>query len=104
MTATAALVMFLLCAETNPRRLHEFEALLALSNRPTMTARETDATIAAAVSRGNDKDIELRKPFRKRNNDLFRTQTAFQLDNQEMLVRLRLRPAMRRVLTVEFRF
>ena len=90
---------------TKLRRLREFDALLAVRNGPeTVTARETDEAIAAAVSRGTAKELERPQPFRKKSNDLFRTQRAVQIGNQEMLVRLRLRPKTREVMSVEFRF
>ena len=90
---------------TRMRRLSEFDSLLAVRNRPaTASARETDAAIAAAVSQGSAKELVRPNPFRKKNSDLFRTQRAVQIGNQEMLLRLRLQPKTREVMSVEVRF
>lgn len=92
-------------APTILRRQRDLDALLAVRNRPaTVTARETDAAIAAAVSRGTAKELQRPQPFRKKNNDLFRAQRAVQIGSQDMLVRLRLRPKTREVMSVEVRF
>lgn len=92
-------------ARTKVRRLSELDALMAVRMGPTsVTARETDESIAAAVARGNDKNLERPKPFRKKSNDLFRSQREVQIGDEEMLVRLRVRPTTRNAMSVEVRF
>lgn len=92
-------------AATKVHRLRDFDALLAVRNTPaTVTAQETDAAIAAAVSRGTAKELVRPNPFRKKSSDLFRTQRAVQLGNQDLVVRLRLKPKTREVMAVEVRF
>lgn len=83
----------------------ELEALLAVrSGSAPTTARQTDEAIVAAAARGLAKELEKPQPFRRQNNDLFRTQRAVQLGNQEMLLRLRLRANTRNAMSVELRF
>lgn len=87
------------------RRVRELDALLAVRGRPgTITAQQTDAAIAAAVAKGQAKELEKKSGFRKKNDDLLRTQRAVQLGNREMLVRLRLRAKTRDAMSVELRF
>lgn len=87
------------------RRVRELDALLAVRARNSrITAQQTDAAIAAAVARGQAKELEKKSGFRKKSNDLFRTQRAVQLGNQEMLLRLRLRAKTRDAMAVELRF
>ena len=87
------------------RRVRELDALLAVrGGRATVTAKQTDAAIAAAVARGQVKELERKSGFRKKSTDLFRAQRAVQVGNQEMLVRLRLRAKMRDAMAVELRF
>ncbi len=83
----------------------ELEALLAVrSGSAPITARQTDEAIVAAAARGLAKELEKPQPFRRKNTDLFRTQRAVQLGNQEMLLRLRLRANTRNAMSVELRF
>lgn len=90
---------------TRLQRLRELDALLAVrSGSAPITARQTDEAIAAAAARGLAKELEKPQPFRKKNTDLFRTQRAVQLGNQEMLLRLRLRAKTRNAMSVELRF
>jgi hypothetical protein len=94
-------------AATRPkvRRLNELDALMAVRLGPKpVTARETDASIAAAVARGNDKKLERPNPFRKKSSDLFRSQRQIQIGDEEMVMRLRVRPKTRNAMSVEFRF
>ncbi len=93
-------------ARTPERRLRALDTLLAVhaDPNPIATARETDASIAAAVARGNDKRLERPKPFRKKSNDLFRSQREVQLGDEEVVVRLRVRPKTRNAMSVEVRF
>lgn len=87
------------------RRVRELDALLAVRGRPsTITAQQTDAAIAAAVAKGQAKELEKKSGFRKKNDDLLRTQRAVQLGHREMLVRLRLRAKTRDAMSVELRF
>lgn len=87
------------------RRVRELDALLAVrGGRSAVTAQQTDAAIAAAVARGQSKELEKKSGFRKKNNDLLRTQRAVQLGNREMLLRLRLRAKTRDAMAVELRF
>lgn len=87
------------------QRLRELDALLAVrGGSAPITAHQTDAAIAAATARGHAKELERPQPFRKKNTDLFRTQRAVQVGNQEMLVRLRLRAKSRNAMSVELRF
>lgn len=87
------------------QRLRDLDALLAVRGGSTpITARQTDAAIAAATARGHVKDLERPQPFRKKSTDLFRTQREVQIGNQEMLVRLRLRAKTRNAMSVEVRF
>ena len=86
-------------------RLRDLDLLLAVRSAPTsVTARETDAAIAAAVARGNDKRLERPKPFRKKSNDLFRSQREVHFGDEELLVRVRVRPKTRNAMSVELRF
>jgi len=95
----------LVIAASKLHRLSDFDALLAVRNRPaTVTARQTDDAIAAAVARGTSKELTRPNPFRKKSSDLFRTQRAVQIGNQDLLVRLRLKPKTREVMSVELRF
>jgi hypothetical protein len=67
-------------------------------------AQLTDDTIAAAVEAGTNPDLQRRSGFRKRSNDLFRTEREVEIGNQEMLLRLRLRAKSREAVSVELRF
>jgi hypothetical protein len=87
------------------RRARELDALLAVRGGGAGSrAKQTDAAIAAAVARGELKGLKKKDPFRKQSNDLFRTQRALQVGNQEMVVRLRLRAKKRDAMAVELRF
>ncbi len=90
---------------STPRR--EIDALLAVRRaQPGVHAREqaTDEAIASAVERGNPRELERRKPFRKKSSDLFRSEREIQIGDEEMLVRLRLRAKTRNAMSVELRF
>lgn len=90
---------------SSPRR--EIDALLAVRRaQPGVRAREqaTDEAIASAVERGNPRELERPKPFRKKSNDLFRSEREIQIGDEEMLVRLRLRAKTRNAMSVELRF
>jgi hypothetical protein len=56
------------------------------------------------VARGNDKKLERPNPFRKKSSDLFRSQRQIQIGDEEMVMRLRVRPKTRNAMSVEFRF
>ncbi|MFO0690803.1 MAG: hypothetical protein U0900_19045 [Myxococcota bacterium] len=87
------------------RHGRELDALLAVRGGPApFTARQTDAAIAAAVARGQAKELEKKSGFRKKNSDLLRTQRAVQIAHRDMVVRLRLRPKTRNAVGVELRF
>ncbi len=105
--ATTADMADVVPSATRPkvRRLRELDALMAVRmGAEPVSARETDEAIAAAVARGNDKKLERPKPFRKKSNDLFRSQRAVQIGDEEMLLRLRVRPKTRNAMSVELRF
>lgn len=90
-----------------PSSLREIDALLAVrSVQSGARAREraTDAAIADAVERGNPRELERKKPFRKKSADLFRSEREIQIGDEEMLVRLRLRAKTRNAMSVELRF
>lgn len=92
-------------APPSPRR--EIDALLAVRGvQPGVRAREqaTDEAIASAVERGNPRELERKKPFRKKSTDLFRSEREIQIGDEEMLVRLRLRAKTRNAMSVELRF
>ncbi|MEZ4333861.1 MAG: hypothetical protein R3F35_19080 [Myxococcota bacterium] len=87
------------------RRVQELDALLAVrGGRPGISARQTDQALAAAVARGSVRDLEKRSGFKRHSDDLFRTQRALQVGDQEMLLRLRLRAKKRDTMSVELRF
>lgn len=91
----------------SPRREPEIDALLAVrGTSASVSARElaTDAAIADAVERGNPRELERKKPFRKKSTDLFRSEREIQIGDEEMLVRLRLRAKTRNAMSVELRF
>jgi len=85
--------------------LHPLDDLLAVPDAVYHWERETtDQALAAAVTLGNDPDLERRNPFRKRNLDLFRTQRWVTVGQREMLVRLRVRAKARKAMSVEVKF
>jgi hypothetical protein len=89
----------------SPRR--EIDALLAVRGALSgVRAREhaTDEAIADAVERGNPRELERKKPFRKKSTDLFRSEREIQIGDEEMLLRLRLRAKTRNAMSVELRF
>lgn len=88
------------------RRARELDALLAVRSggAGAITPAQTDAAIAAAVSRGLESELQKKSGFRKRNSDLFRARRAVELGNQDMEVRLRLRAKARNAMAVELRF
>lgn len=63
-----------------------------------------DASIAAAVERGSDGYTRIPSKFRKRSTDLFRMESPVTIAQQDMLIRLRLRPKRRETMSVELRF
>ena len=67
-------------------------------------AELADESIAAAVALGTNPDLIPRSKFRKRSMDLFRTERKVEINQREMLVRLRLRAKARRAMSVEVRF
>lgn len=67
-------------------------------------AETADQAIALAVERGTNPDLEPKKPFRKRNVDLFRTERPVEIGRQEMIVRLRLRAKLKRAISVQLKF
>jgi hypothetical protein len=88
--------------------------IVAASSDPTLSEltryevhwREptTDEALAAAVALGPSRDLEPKNPFRKRSNDLFRTERNVEIGNKQMLLRVRLRPQSRETMSVELRF
>lgn len=91
----------------SPRRELEIDALLVMrGNSASVSARElaTDAAIADAVERGNPRELERKKPFRKKSTDLFRSEREIQIGDEEMLIRLRLRAKTRNAMSVELHF
>lgn len=85
--------------------VHELDDLLAVRATPVAhLSAKTDATIAAAVAEGSRPDLEKKKPFRKKNFDLFRTEHEVQIMRNDMLLRLRLRAKSRETMSVELRF
>ncbi|MFK7895097.1 MAG: hypothetical protein AB8G23_04630 [Myxococcota bacterium] len=85
--------------------LRDLEPLLAVrATPPNNPGQDADATIAAAVAEGSRPDLEPRKPFRKKNFDLFRTEHEVQIMRNDMLLRLRLRAKSRETMSVELRF
>lgn len=67
-------------------------------------AQTADRAIALAVERGTNPDLEPKKPFRKRNVDLFRTERPVEIGRQEMILRLRLRAKLKRAISVQLKF
>jgi hypothetical protein len=87
------------------QRLQELDALLAVrGGAAPISARQADRAIAAAAARGVVRELDRPQPFRKKSNDLFRTQRALQVGNKDMLLRLRLRAKTRNAMSVELRF
>lgn len=82
------------------------EALLAVpeDRSPRTQAEIADETIAAAVARGPAPETERAGGFRKRNQDLFRTERPLEIGEQDMLLRLRLRAKARETMSLELRF
>ena len=64
----------------------------------------TDEDLAYAVILGNDPDLERRNPFRKHSFDLIRTQHPLVIGQREMVVRFRVRPKLKEVMSVELKF
>lgn len=87
------------------KRLQELDALMAVrGGAAPISARQADRAIAAAAARGVVRELDRPQPFRKKSNDLFRTQRALQVGNKDMLLRLRLRAKTRNAMSVELRF
>lgn len=82
------------------------DALLAIRGPSPLRspAQLADESIAAAVERGTNTDLLPRSAFRRRNNDLFRTERPLAIGEQEMLIRLRVRAKMREAMSVEVQF
>lgn len=96
-----------LAAMPRPSPRREIDSLLAVRGAPPgVRAREhaTDEAIADAVERGNPRELEPKKPFRKKSTDLFRSEREIQIGDEEMLLRLRLRAKTRNAMSVELRF
>jgi hypothetical protein len=73
--------------------------------KPFRTAAEiADESIAAAVARGSNPELEPVSAFRKRSRDLFHAERPLEIGEQEMLIRLRLRARARKAMSVEVRF
>ena len=64
----------------------------------------TDEDLAAAVTLGNDPDLERRNPFRKHSFDLFRSEHPLVIGQKEMVVRFRVRAKQRKAMSVELKF
>ncbi len=87
-------------------RRQSLEGLLLLPGGGAFDSRQetTDEALAAAVVLGNDPALERRKPFRKRNLDLFRTERPIVIGQNEMVLRLRLRAKTRKAMSIELHF
>jgi hypothetical protein len=64
----------------------------------------TDEELAVAVALGPAPKLEPKKAFRKRSNDLFRTDRPVEIGNRQMVLRVRLRAKSRETMSVELRF
>ena len=81
------------------------ELLLVPPVRDTRTAAERcDASLAEAVAQGTGQVPVKHSGFRKRNIDLFRAERPVEIGEQEMLLRVRLRPKTRETMSLELRF
>jgi hypothetical protein len=83
--------------------------LAALLSVPVIAARPTpaqlaDARIAEAVALGTRPELERKSGFRKRKFDLFRAERPVEIGEQQMVLRLRVRPKKRETMKVELRF
>lgn len=67
-------------------------------------AQIADESIAEAVERGTNSDLNPLSAFRKRRSDLFRAERPVEIGEQEMLIRLRLRAKARKAMSVELHF
>ncbi len=67
-------------------------------------AQIADESIAEAVEQGTNSDLNPLSAFRKRRSDLFRAERPVEIDEQEMLIRLRLRAKARKAMSVELHF
>ncbi len=67
-------------------------------------AQIADESIAEAVERGTNSDLDPLSAFRKRRSDLFRAERPVEIGEQEMLIRLRLRAKARKAMSVELHF
>lgn len=86
-------------------RVRALDTLLAVrGGRAGLSAGQTDASLAAAVARGSNRDLERRSGFQRRSNDVFRAQRSLQVGDEELVVRLRLRAKKRDTMSVEVRF
>ena len=86
-----------------PAGLAAFLIVPSRDARPS-PAETTDASLAAAVARGPLAVRAKSGGFRKRNLDLFETERPVEIGEQEMLLRLRLRPKSSEAVSVELRF
>ncbi len=82
------------------------DALLEIPDLTPLLSRAeiTDEALAAAVELGTNPDLQRLSGFRKRSQDLFRTERPVEIGKQEMLLRLRLRAKKRNAMSVELRF
>ena len=82
------------------------EPLRVGPDRTPRTAMEPDSDRVGAAGRlsGQTDPAPRLSGFRNRSRDLFRTERAIEIGEQEMLVRLRLRAKTRRAMSVEVRF
>ena len=71
--------------------------------RPT-PAQLADVRIAEAVALGSRPELERKSGFRKRKLDLFRAERPVEIGEQQMVLRLRVRPKKRETMKVELRF
>ena len=88
-----------------PARARTLDRLLIVPPGTTdeTAAQRTDASLAAAVARGGDRQVSA-TGFRKRSIDLFSHERPVEFGEQEMLLRLRLRAKSRETMSVELRF
>ena len=67
-------------------------------------AEIADESLVAAVARGSNPEFERASSFRKRSSDLFQAERQVEIGEQEMLIRLRVRPQKRKAMSVELHF
>ena len=69
-----------------------------------LEAAIADFTIASAVARGSQPELEIKSNFRKKSNDLFKAQRPVEIGDRDMVLRLRIRAKLKRAISVELRF